>query len=133
MSAQGKRVLVIGGETTVGRAIAIGLGEAGADVAIASLAADTKAEFAINSALNELWALGRKGLALTIDASDMEQVRAAITRAEAELGALDAIVAIASDFGAAKLRAALPDRQVLAVAQEADPAAALPEVLSALD
>jgi len=132
MSAQGKRVLVIGGETTVGRAIVIGLAEAGADVAIASLTLDTRAEFAINSALNELWALGRKGLALAIDPSDSEQGRAAITRAEAELGSLDAIVLVAEDTWAAELRVTLPDRNVLALAPEADSAAALAEVIAAL-
>ena len=129
---QGKRVLVIGGETIVGRAIVIGLAEAGADVAIASLTTDTKAEFAINSALNELWALGRKGVALAIDASDAAQLRDAVARAEAELGPIDAVIVIAEDIGAASARAALPDRQVLAVAPEADPIAALPEVIEAL-
>ena len=54
---RGKRVFVVGGETALGRAVVIGLAEAGADVAIVSLSPDTKAEFAINSALNELWAL----------------------------------------------------------------------------
>ena len=83
MTAQGKRVLVIGGETAVGRALAVGLAEAGADVAIASLSKDTKAEFAVNSALNELWAIGRRGVALAIDASDAAQVRGAVARADA--------------------------------------------------
>ncbi len=133
MSAQSKRVLVIGGETTVGRAIVIGLAEAGADVAIASLITDTKAEFAINSALNELWALGRQGLALAIDAADTDQVRAAVARADSELGPLDVIVAVAEDIGAAQVRAAFSDRNVLAVAPEADASAALPEVLRALN
>ncbi len=62
----GRSVLVLGGETALGRTVLIGLAEAGADVAVGSLTTDTKAEFAINSALNELWALGRKGIALPI-------------------------------------------------------------------
>ncbi len=128
----GKRALVVGGETPIGRAIAVGLAEAGADVAIASLSKDTKAEFAINSALNELWALGRRGLALVIDASDAGQLRDAVARAESDLGAIDVVVMIAEDIGAAGARAALPDRQVLAVAPEADPIAALPGVIEAL-
>ena len=133
MSAQGKRVLVIGGDTAVGRAIAIRLAEAGAGIAIASLTPDTKAEFAINSALNELWALGRKGLALAIDASDIDQVRTAIASAEAELGPLHAIVLAGEDAWAAELRAAFPDRAVLGFTPETSPAAALPKVLSALN
>ena len=90
----GKRVFVIGGETALGRAVLIGLAEAGADIAIGSLTADTKAEFAINSALNELWALGRKGIALSIDASDAAHVRRAVEQAERELGTIDLVVAV---------------------------------------
>ena len=116
MSAQGKRVLVIGGEMAAGRAIAVGLAEAGADVAIASLSNDTQAEFAINSALNELWALGRRGLALAIDASDAAQLRDALARAEAELGGVDAAVVV----GDAIARDALAGRTVIDVAADAD-------------
>jgi NAD(P)-dependent dehydrogenase (short-subunit alcohol dehydrogenase family) len=130
MSAEDKRALVIGGETPLGRAIAVGLAEAGADVAIASLTPDKQAEFAINSALNELWAIGRKGVALPIDASDAAQVTDAVAKAEAELGALDCIVAMIED--AAPLRVTLADRIVLSVSPEADPAAALAQVLDAL-
>ncbi len=90
----GKRVLVVGGETELGRAVLIGLAEAGADIAIASLTSDTKAEFAINSALNEVWALGRKGLALAIDASDAEMLRRGVEQVERELGAIDLVVLV---------------------------------------
>ena len=128
MSAQGRRVLVIGGETTVGRAIVIGLAEAGADVAIASLTADTKAEFAINSALNELWALGRQGIALAIDSSDAEQVRAAVTRAEAELGPLD--LALVVGEGAAT-EAILPVRTI-SIGAGSEPEGAARAALAAL-
>ncbi len=116
----GKRVLVVGGETVLGRAVLIGLAEAGADVAIASLTADKKAEFAINSALNELWALGRKGVALPIDASDAEQVRGAVEQADRELGAVDLVVAagtVASE--------ALTGRELIEMAADAEPGEAL--------
>ena len=116
MSAQGKRVLVIGGETAAGRALAVGLAEAGADVAIASLTRDTHAEFAINSALNELWAVGRRGVALAIDASDAEELRGAVARSEAELGGLDAVVVV----GETVARETLEGRKVIEVAAGAD-------------
>lgn len=90
----GRRVFVIGGEMSLGRAIVVGLAEAGADVAIASLTPDTQAEFAINSALNELWALDRNGVALAIDASDAEMLRRALEEAESELGGLDVVAPI---------------------------------------
>ena len=94
MELKGKRYLVIGGETGLGRALAVGLAEAGADVAIASLTNERKADFAINSALNELWAIGRRGLALAINATDPEQIADAVTRAESELGRLDGAVVV---------------------------------------
>ncbi len=128
MTAQGKLVLVIGGETAVGRALTIGLAEAGADVAIASLSKDTKAEFAINSALNELWALGRLGVALAIDASDAAQVREAIARAEAELGRLDVVIVV----GDGVATEALEGRHVIEVAADADASEALRSIVGRL-
>ena len=123
----GKRVLVIGGETTLGRAVLIGLAEAGADVGIASLTPDTKAEFAINSALNELWALGRKGVALSIDARDVEQVRGAIEQAERELGTIDLVVA-AGDVASE----ALDGRETIELTAAADPDEALANAVARL-
>ena len=124
----GKRFLVVGGETALGRALVVGLAEAGADVAIASLSPETKAEFEINSALNELWAMGRHGLALAIDASDAAQVRAAAANAEQELGRLDLAAAIAENETAVALdalREALDGREVAVFAPDVDPADAL--------
>ena len=131
-SLDGKRVLVVGGETALGRALAVGLAEAGADVAIASLSPDTKSEFAVNSALNELWALGRRGLALVIDASDAAQMRDAVARAERELGRLDLAVTVPQDQDALALdalRAALAERPVVLLAADAEAAEALRQVM----
>ena len=125
-----KRVLVVGGETALGRTVVIGLAEAGADVAIVSLSPDTKAEFAINSALNELWALRRKGLALAIDASDAEQVRDAVERAERELGRLDLAAVVTPDGTAAvdALTSAMAERSVVTLPPELDASAALEQI-----
>ena len=127
----GKRVLVVGGETALGRALAVGLAEAGADVALASLSRDTKAEFAVNSTLNELWALGRQGSALAIDASDAAQARDAVARAERELGRLDVAAAVEPDEGGLALdalRTALGERPVVVLGPDADAAEALRQV-----
>lgn len=126
----GKRVLVAGGETALGRALAVGLAEAGADVAIASLSKETKAEFAINSALNELWALGRRGLALAIDASNADEVIEAIATAERELGPLD-LVAVVSQ-GARVAVEAIEGRKVIELASGAEASEALAIVVGAL-
>jgi NAD(P)-dependent dehydrogenase (short-subunit alcohol dehydrogenase family) len=119
---RGKRFLVVGGETPLGRALAVGLADRGADVAIASLSRGTQAEFAINSALNELWALGRRGLALAIDASDPAQLRDAVARAERKLGRLDAAVVVEA---ASVAKEALERLRVIEVAADADAGEAL--------
>ena len=132
---KGKRVLVLGGETALGRALAVGLAEAGADIAIATLSPTSDAEFAVNSALNELWALGCEGVALLIDASDAGQVREAVRRAEDEVGRLDAAAAVLPEEGAAALddlRSALGGRRLVVLAGDAAAEDALREVADRL-
>ena len=126
----GKRVLVVGGETAVGRAVVIGLAEAGVDVAIVSLSPDTKAEFAINSALNELWALQGHGLALAIDATDARQVRDAVARADQELGRFDLAAAVVGvgTVAVAALEMAMAERSVVALSPEVDAGEAVEEI-----
>ncbi len=87
----GRNALVLGVERPAGRAAAIALAEAGADVAVVTLTEDTKAEFAANSTANEFWALGRKGIALTSDGRE-GTVAEAIADATAELGPISILV-----------------------------------------
>jgi NAD(P)-dependent dehydrogenase (short-subunit alcohol dehydrogenase family) len=113
MTLSGKRILVVGGEEPEGRSMVVALAEAGADVAIASTRNDTQAEFAVNSALNELWAMGRQGVALVIDASDAEQLRRAVEQAERELGGIDGAVDVTgAEIDREALRDALGRRPV---------------------
>ena len=132
----GKRVLVIGGETALGGSLAVGLAKAGAEVAIASLSSGTKAEFAVNSVLNQLWAMNRQSVALVIDAADAAQVREAASRAGRELGRLDLAAAVAPDDEAGlaldALRAALGERPVVSLAQDTSPEDALRAVTERL-
>jgi 2-deoxy-D-gluconate 3-dehydrogenase len=88
----GRVALVLGGATALGRAIGVALAEAGADVAFTTLAAKREEEVAANSAVNEAWALGRKGFAVAIDATDVAQVEATVRRTVEELGRLDILV-----------------------------------------
>jgi len=88
----GKTALVLGGATALGRAIGVALAEAGADVALTSCAANREEEVAVNSAVNEVWALGRRGFAAAIDVTDAAQVEAIVHRAADELGRLDILV-----------------------------------------
>ncbi|HZP57884.1 MAG TPA: SDR family NAD(P)-dependent oxidoreductase [Dehalococcoidia bacterium] len=87
----GRNALVLGAERPLGRRAAVALGEAGADVACVTLSEDTKAEFAVNSAANEFWAMGRKAIALTSD-SGATTVHEAIADATAELGPIRILV-----------------------------------------
>ena len=134
ISFSGKRILVLGGETAQGRALAIALAERGADIAIASLTASPDAGFAINSALNELWALDRRGVALAIDASDAAALRDAVARAERELGRLDAAAAVDdSRITIDALRDALAERAVIVVAPDTLVDDAIDEVVGAFN
>ncbi len=131
----GKRVLVVGGESALGRALTIGLAEGGADVAIASLTQAKDADFAVNSALNELWAMGRQGLGLIIDASDFGEMHAATLRAERELGRIDLAAVVAEGADGVALEAlgeALGGRPVVEIAPDGDAGDALRAVTEAL-
>lgn len=89
---KGRVALVIGAGDPLGRAAAVALAEAGADVAVASLRAGTQELVRVNSVSNEVWSLGRGNVAITLDATDENSVDAAIARTTGELGGLDILV-----------------------------------------
>ena len=91
-SLSGKAALVIGASNPIGRAIAVTLAEAGANVAVATTTRSPREEVAAHSCANEIWALDRKGFAQAIDAADEGDVDALIGRAASELGRLDVLV-----------------------------------------
>jgi 3-oxoacyl-[acyl-carrier protein] reductase/pteridine reductase len=95
----GKSVLVTGGARRIGRAIAVALAHAGADVAITYRtsqvdAAQTAAEIA---------ALGRRSFAVECDVRSEPSVRAAIAAVIARFGRLDVLVNNAAIFASAAL------------------------------
>jgi NAD(P)-dependent dehydrogenase (short-subunit alcohol dehydrogenase family) len=67
----GRKALVTGASSGIGRAIAIALAEAGADVVAAGRRRD-----ALNDVVTEIEALGRRGLAATVDVADEASVDA---------------------------------------------------------
>lgn len=91
-SLSGRVALVVGAGDPLGRAAAVSLAEAGADVACATLRAGMNEIVRVNSVANEVWSLGRRNLALTLDAADETSVDAAMTRVEREWGRLDILV-----------------------------------------
>lgn len=80
----GKVAFVTGGGGGIGRAIAIRLAEAGADVAIFDIFAERAKE-----AAERVRETGRKALAIRGDVMDSDALRAAIDAAAAEYGRLD--------------------------------------------
>jgi NAD(P)-dependent dehydrogenase (short-subunit alcohol dehydrogenase family) len=87
LSLEGKVALVTGGSKGIGRAIALGLAEAGADVAIGARGAED-----LERTAKEIESAGRRALAVSTDASDPDQIQALVDRTVAELGTLDILV-----------------------------------------
>jgi 3-oxoacyl-[acyl-carrier protein] reductase len=88
LDLRGTNALVTGAGRGIGRAIALSLAAAGADLAVNDFAD----EAACAGVVAEVEALGRKGLVVMADVSDEEQVSAMIERAEKELGPLGVVV-----------------------------------------
>jgi NAD(P)-dependent dehydrogenase (short-subunit alcohol dehydrogenase family) len=91
-SLEGKNALVIGASGVLGRAAAVALAEAGANVGVTTTTRTQREEVVANSCANEIWALNRKGFAQAIDAGDDADVQAVVQRAVSELGSLDVLV-----------------------------------------
>src|SRR5436853_7765703 len=81
----GQKALVTGASTGIGRAIALSLGDAGADVAINYVSGEDKAE----ALAAEIRGKGSRALALRADVSDESQVRAMFSSMLKELGTID--------------------------------------------
>ncbi len=95
----GKAALVTGAGVRVGRAIALALAEAGADLAVHHR--DSGAEAA--KVVQEIAALGRRAFALRADLARPDECRAVIRDAIRSLGTLDLLVHSAASFRRATL------------------------------
>jgi len=83
----GRSAVVIGGGTGIGRAIALGLAQAGADVAPTSRRRDV-----VETAAGEIEALGRRTLRVTSDIGDESSLTAVLRSAIDVFGKVDILV-----------------------------------------
>lgn len=98
-SLSGKRALVTGASRGIGRAIAKGLAQAGADVAIAARSMDALGETA-----NAIDRLDRKAVPIAMDVSNVTDCRTGVAEACQALGGLDILV---NNAGVAQVSASL--------------------------
>lgn len=83
----GRVAVVTGGGTGIGRAIALELARAGANVAVAGRRSEP-----LDEACKEIEALGRRALAISTDVRDEERVKAMVECTVAQLGSVDILV-----------------------------------------
>jgi NAD(P)-dependent dehydrogenase (short-subunit alcohol dehydrogenase family) len=87
LSLEGKKALVFGGTSGLGKSIALGFAEAGADVAPVSRRAEEVAKAAA-----EIRACGRRALELTADITERSDIQRVIDAVLKEFGRIDILV-----------------------------------------
>lgn len=83
----GKVAIVTGASRGLGRAMALGLAEAGADVAVVSRTME-----ALEGLAGEIGTLGRRGLAIRVDVTDRHEVADMVRSAMETFGKIDILV-----------------------------------------
>ena len=91
-SLSGKKALVVGARRNMGKAFALGLAEAGADVAITDINLESGQLQQVSS---EIEAMGRKSLALKTDISSKKEVNKLIKSVVEEFGTIDILMNVA--------------------------------------
>jgi NAD(P)-dependent dehydrogenase (short-subunit alcohol dehydrogenase family) len=99
----GKVALVTGGSKGIGRAIALRLSAAGADIALAA-----RGQEDLERTADEVEKIGRRALPIPTDVSDSGQVAALVEKTVKDLGTIDILV---NNAGAAPFRAPVDQTQ----------------------
>ncbi len=84
---EGKVAIVTGGSRGLGKAMALGLADAGADIVIASR---TQAD--LDKVAEEIKAKGRKALAIAMDATNFDSIKAMAAKVMEEFGKIDILI-----------------------------------------
>lgn len=88
----GKVAVVLGNGDEAHRAVAVAMASAGADIAIAGVAQDLTDEAALHSISNEIWALNRRSLVVTLAQVDEPSLAEALSAVKEQLGTAGLIV-----------------------------------------
>ncbi|MFH1487740.1 MAG: glucose 1-dehydrogenase [Pseudomonadota bacterium] len=87
LGMEGKVAIVLGASRNIGRAIALGMANAGADMVLCSR---TRAD--LESVADEVRAMGRKALVQTVDVTKSKDIKAMADAAVDEFGRIDVLV-----------------------------------------
>ncbi len=91
-SLKGKKALVVGARRNMGKGFALGLAEAGADVAVTDVNIESGQ---LQTVADEIQKMGRKSLALKADISSQEEVRKLVESVVKEFGTIDILMNVA--------------------------------------
>ena len=91
-SLSGKKALVIGARRNMGKGFALGLAEAGADVAVTDINIESGQ---LKSVSEEIEAMGRKSIFLKTDISSQEEVKKMVDKVMLEFGGIDILMNVA--------------------------------------
>ena len=91
-SLEGKKALVVGARRNMGKGFALGLAEAGADVAVTDVNIESGQLQAVS---DEIQQMGRKSLALKADISSQEEVKKLVESVVKEFGTIDILMNVA--------------------------------------
>ena len=91
-SLEGKKALVVGARRNMGKGFALGLAEAGADVAVTDVNLESGQ---LQAVADEIQKMGRKSLALKADISSQEAVKKLVENVVKEFGTIDILMNVA--------------------------------------
>ena len=91
-SLKGKKALVIGARRNMGKGFALGLAEAGADVAVTDLNTESGQ---LNAVSEEIKAMGRESLSIKTDISSQKDVKSMVDQVMLEFGGIDILMNVA--------------------------------------
>ncbi|MAW28467.1 MAG: hypothetical protein CMP98_06700 [Gammaproteobacteria bacterium] len=91
-SLEGKKALVVGARRNVGKGFALGLAEAGADVAVTDLNIE---DGALQGVADQISSMGRQSLALRTDISSQPDVNALVAEVMESFGRIDILMNVA--------------------------------------